>query len=437
MIHKLKAFLLNLSIYSKVVIGILLFTFIVGGVERYQISNNIINQFFEAKKARNHLLINTITPILGLNISLGLEDANKEYLSYILKQNSDIVFIELKNNNNQILFKNGKDNTHIYKDNAKQKCIDFCNSQIVDTTSKEILGSVHIHFSNKDFYILESQNKLLTLKLFIITIVLLALFVFMLRREFYPLERLSRNVLSYDPKLNNFSLNVSPRNDEVGIIQNAIVSMVERISSYTQLLDKTNLSLEDKIKERTKELEEANALLKKLTITDELTQLANRRYFEEHFKKTWEFAKRQDACLALIICDIDHFKMVNDTYGHHIGDEVLKKVALSLKDSLKRSSDFVARYGGEEFIIVMYEANNEQATLLCKSIQKNLQIIQQCSNKEEKIEPVTISFGISYVNPNKNNDAELLLKNADDALYRAKESGRNRIVCYESTELTA
>jgi len=127
------------------------------------------------------------------------------------------------------------------------------------------------------------------------------------------------------------------------------------------------------------------------------------------------------------MCDVDHFKRVNDTYGHQIGDEVLKLVAQSLKESLKRNSDFVARYGGEEFIIVMYETTLEDAKKVCHRIQENLEKNQHTVFKDKKINTITMSFGVSCILPTNNDYAESLIKNADNALYKAKESGRNCI----------
>jgi len=292
MIHKLLAFTQNLSIYLKVVIGIIIFTLIIGSIERYQISQNIINQFFEAKKSKKLLLINTIAPILGLNITLGLDDANIEYLRYIAEQNPDATYIELTNSDGKVTYSTLHNNEVICQHQNEKLNIDFCDKKIVDAVTHNTIGNLHLHFSNNDFYQLQSNNRYLTLKLMLVTFVLLTIFVFMIRREFQPLKELSDSVSSYDPKLNNFFLTTSHRHDEVGVIKNAIISMVDRIKTYTQILDETNLSLEEKIKERTKDLEEANTRLKALSVTDELTQLSNRRYFQEYYQQNWELAKR-------------------------------------------------------------------------------------------------------------------------------------------------
>jgi diguanylate cyclase (GGDEF)-like protein len=128
------------------------------------------------------------------------------------------------------------------------------------------------------------------------------------------------------------------------------------------------------------------------------------------------------------MCDIDHFKQVNDKYGHIVGDMVLKDIANILKESLKRKSDFLARYGGEEFMIVLYEIDIKAAQELCTSIQKNLENIDKFEYKEVKLNPITMSFGISSSVPGETSEYNDLIKLADTALYQAKESGRNRFV---------
>jgi len=250
----------------------------------------------------------------------------------------------------------------------------------------------------------------------------------LIKREFKFLKELSENVLVYDPKLNNFTLSASNRSDEVGIIHNAIVSMVTKINSHAKLLDDINQSLEEKIAKRTRELEEANKRLIELSVTDPLTKIANRRHFENHLQEIWKLAKRNHVDISIVMCDIDHFKEVNDKYGHMMGDIVLTKIAQILKHALKRESDFIARYGGEEFIIVLYDTKTDGAEELCVTIQNNLKNLDGFENEGVKIAPVTLSFGISSMIPDEENHYEHLIKSADTALYQAKENGRNCMV---------
>jgi len=273
------------------------------------------------------------------------------------------------------------------------------------------------------------KNTETTVKIFIITLISLAILVILIRRAFTDLKELSKQVLSYDPnKENKFSLLPSKRTDEVGIIHNAIVSMVEKINSYSKLLDDLNDSLEKKVHDRTKELESANKKLSELSITDSLTGLSNRRDFEKNLNETWDVAKRKSAYISLIICDIDHFKDVNDTYGHQAGDIVLKNVANILKISLKRSIDFVARYGGDEFVIILFDTDDKGAHELCVNIQHKLQDMDHFIDESISIDPITLSFGINSLIPMTENSSDNLFRLADKALYEAKANGRDCIV---------
>ncbi len=416
----------SLSIELKIIIGIILFTILIVSAERYQLSDNIVNQFIKSKKSKNNLLIDTISPIIALNISLGLEDANEEYLNQIVKQNDDLEFLELKNVNKDIIYTYIKESTkHLKKEEGDTN---FCSKNIIDPISGENFGFIDLYFSDKELIEVHQKNTDTTISIFLITFILLFLFIFLIKRELKDLKVLSRDVLAYDPKLNNLSLRESKRSDEIGVIHNAIMSMVERIDLHSKDLDAINHSLEDKVKERTKELEAVNEKLKALSITDALTQLYNRRYFEQHLKDTWDMAQRKNVDMSIIMCDIDYFKHVNDTYGHAAGDIVLKIVANVMKTSIKRSTDFVARYGGEEFIIVLYDTNTNGAHELCTTIQKGIKSLGNFEAHGIKIRPITMSFGVSSIIPDTGNIPSNLVKSADFALYQAKQSGRDRII---------
>lgn len=415
------------SIEVKIVVSIVLFTIFIVGFERYQLSKNIIEQFVESKTSKQNLLKDTIAPILALNISLGLNEANKEYLDQIVKQNADLASIELVGLN--------KDNLYHYSKSPEKKFekdrnnMNFCSKEILDPLTQEPLGYVYFHFYDNEYQSVLQKNTETTVKIFIITLISLTILVILIRREFTDLKELSKQVLAYDPnKASKFSLLPSKRTDEVGIVHNAIVSMVEKINSYSKLLDDLNDSLEKKVHDRTKELESANKKLSELSITDSLTGLSNRRDFEKNLNETWDVAKRKSAYISLIICDIDHFKDVNDTYGHQAGDIVLKNVANVLKSSLNRSTDFIARYGGEEFVIVLFDTSDKGAHELCVNIQHKLQNMDHFIDDTLSIEPITLSFGINSLIPTTENSSDNLFRLADKALYEAKANGRDCIV---------
>lgn len=416
----------SISIEMKMLISIVLFTLFIVGLERYQLSESIVEQFTESTKSKNKLLINTISPVIALNLSLGLDNANQEYLDQIAKQNSDLEYVQLVDDKGKILYYHSKNHQENPSHNYDKKYA--YSKNILDPLTDEYFGKVVLYFDDHEYQKILHKNKETTLKIFLITIVLLIGFIYMIKREFKHLKELSRNVLKYDPKLNNFSLAHSNRSDEVGVIHNAIVIMVAKIHSYAMLLDEANQLLEFKVQERTKELEDANIKLNELSITDPLTKLSNRRHFDQSFKDIWNLAYRKQLEVVLIMCDIDYFKQVNDTYGHVCGDMILKEVGTILKKSLKRSTDFIARYGGEEFVIVLYDTNRDDAKELCMNIKQNLKSTNDLEFQGTKIKPVTMSFGISSKIPNENYYYEDLIKTADMALYKAKEDGRDCIV---------
>lgn len=416
----------NLSIQMKMIIGVICFTLLIVSLERYQFSENIVEQFIASQKSKNRLLIDTISPVISLNASLGLSDANKEYLDRIVEQNGDILSLTLRDNDGKMVYSYVKNNKVHFP--ARADDIHFFMKRIVDPVTEEYYGKADIYFDDHEYQAVIHKNRVITLQIFIVTFVLLIGFIFLIKREFRYLQKLTENVLRYDPQLNNFGLAKSDRKDEVGIIHNAVVNLVEKIDSYAKLLHETNHSLEEKVALRTKELQDANRQLKELSVTDPLTQLSNRRHFETHLHDVWLLAKRSHLEISVIMCDIDYFKTVNDQFGHLMGDVVLKEIAAILTASLKRSSDFVARYGGEEFIIVLYDTKITAAQELCRTIQHRLKETGSFEYQGAKTEPITMSFGISNMIPGEKNVEEDLIKFADLALYKAKEDGRNRIV---------
>ena len=166
---------------------------------------------------------------------------------------------------------------------------------------------------------------------------------------------------------------------------------------------------------------------------DALTGYNNRHQFEKRLKETTAIAKRQNQELCCIMSDIDFFKKVNDTYGHSVGDCVLKTVAKTIKKEL-REEDIASRYGGEEFIFLLPHTNIEEAQIVAerlrKAIEKKKINIEDYNIENTKEISVTISIGVSKFNK-ADKIPEILYKKADEALYQAKEGGRNRVVVYK------
>jgi len=167
--------------------------------------------------------------------------------------------------------------------------------------------------------------------------------------------------------------------------------------------------------------------LKILASTDPMTKLYNRRYFTQISEHTLDLMKREKKNLSVIMLDIDKFKNVNDTYGHKVGDDVIIALSNKLLEH-QRKSDICCRYGGEEFVILLPNTSINGANVLAQKIREDIEAltINISSNKDLKF---TVSLGVSQVNLENEYNIELALKRADDALYEAKETGRNRVCC--------
>lgn len=192
--------------------------------------------------------------------------------------------------------------------------------------------------------------------------------------------------------------------------------------------------LENLVKERTVQLEEANRKirkanekLKKLVLLDTLTGIPNYRRFDEVFKLEWRRAVRNKRPISVIMIDVDFFKLFNDTYGHQAGDECLQKVARQLKSRCRRPSDLVARYGGEEFIVVLSEIDLEGALVVAEKLRAGVEGLKIPHKKSEVKKILTISLGCASIIPTTKDKPADLFKTADQALYKSKENGRNRI----------
>ncbi|MBD2175405.1 PleD family two-component system response regulator [Pseudanabaena sp. FACHB-1998] len=173
-------------------------------------------------------------------------------------------------------------------------------------------------------------------------------------------------------------------------------------------------------------LQEANEKLGRLVNLDGLTQLANRRCFDEYLAQEWQRLSREQMPLSLIMCDIDFFKNYNDTYGHIAGDDCLRKVSMIIKQSVRRPADLAARYGGEEFVLVLPNTDIEGAMSIADLIRDKLCELALPHEDSAVSDCVTLSMGLTSLIPKTDSQPAVLLTAADYALYRAKELGRNQ-----------
>ncbi len=184
--------------------------------------------------------------------------------------------------------------------------------------------------------------------------------------------------------------------------------------------------LEKRVEERTIELEAANRKLQELSDTDQLTGQKNRRYLDQYLEKEFTRAQRYQHCLSVLLIDIDHFKQVNDTYGHLAGDECLKEVALRISQQMRWPTDLTARYGGEEFCVVLPETTIEGACIVAERIRQSVAAKTVATQGQDL--SLSVSIGAACISPGIEDTLETTLSRADSRLYIAKEQGRNRVI---------
>jgi diguanylate cyclase (GGDEF)-like protein len=159
---------------------------------------------------------------------------------------------------------------------------------------------------------------------------------------------------------------------------------------------------------------------------DALTGIYNRRYMETTIQQIVEFLSRSNGVLSLLMVDVDHFKLFNDTYGHQAGDKCLEAVALAMAGSLTRANDFVARYGGEEFIAVLPNTDEAGARLIAEKVLESVRQLQIPHSESDAAKYVTVSVGATTAAVEYFHGWEEYVKYADEALYASKQGGRNR-----------
>jgi diguanylate cyclase len=217
-----------------------------------------------------------------------------------------------------------------------------------------------------------------------------------------------------------------------------VKAIVEFLANSTQQMRDTNKALEARLmlsKTEISSLQQSLEAIRAESLTDPLTGLGNRKYFDRSIEMAVQNARASGEPLSLLMFDIDHFKSFNDTYGHLTGDQVLRLVAASLKQTIK-GQDITARYGGEEFAVVLPNTALRQALTVADHIRRAV-MSKELKKKStgEMLGRVTISIGVSMFKPD--DDTDSLIERADACLYAAKRAGRNRVVCEADPEFVA
>jgi len=216
---------------------------------------------------------------------------------------------------------------------------------------------------------------------------------------------------------------------ERDLSEDAMRQLAQRLLSETRRMQDTNRQLEKKLEASRDDIAALQRDLddvRRESMLDPLTKIANRKSFDEGLAGAIDDAKRTRAPLSLVLVDIDYFKKFNDTYGHQTGDQVLRLVAMTLKSNIK-GRDLAARYGGEEFVAVLPSTDLDGAVIAAENVRKAIQakeLLKRSTN--EKLGRITASFGVAMFRADDN--ASSLIERADRCLYAAKRAGRNRVV---------
>ena len=224
------------------------------------------------------------------------------------------------------------------------------------------------------------------------------------------------------------------RQDELSLLETQVNALQDNLHAHLerQRCDELALAasrdqLAEQVQARTAELQAANQSLEALSRHDPLTGLANRRHFDELKEIEFRRAIRHKTPLAVLMCDVDFFKLYNDTHGHMLGDECLKQVAEALRGVFGRSGELAARLGGEEFVVMLPNVDLLQANAAAERLRTFL-AERELPHGSSSVSPyVTLSIGVAELDPNTMDHFDLLLQRADQALYRAKRQGRDRI----------
>lgn len=255
----------------------------------------------------------------------------------------------------------------------------------------------------------------------LLTVLICALVVYVLRRD---LEQPMRAMAAFAGRLGPQTLTSPlqlqraqrPTQDEIDLVAAGFVTLQNALTEHID-------SLDHQVEERTQQLEGALAEIRALLTHDALTGCYNRAFLSERLPQETARAQRSGQPLALVFCDIDHFKQINDEYGHLIGDEVLREAAARLRSQLRGDIDWVVRFGGEEFVVVLPDTGSDNARQVAERLRDAVATTLQLADGRRL--QITASLGVAIWQPGECMDD--WLKRADALLYRAKMHGRNRV----------
>ncbi|WP_412480608.1 diguanylate cyclase [Azonexus sp. IMCC34839] len=285
------------------------------------------------------------------------------------------------------------------------------------------IGTLEVYANPAAFYAEWAYNVGVSVLVYgFLTMLICFVVSYMLRRDLEnPMRQIAQFVANLSPESLTAPLALERKNhrgkDEIDLV-------VEGFRVLQEGIDRHIGNLDHLVRLRTAEVEEAMVSIRRLSQIDTLTGCFNRRFFNEQIGRELERAARYNRSLSVLFCDIDHFKQINDSYGHLAGDEVLKAVAGEFLADLRSSVDWVARYGGEEFVIVLPENGLDEACVTAERLRHKIAETLVVPVADQDLR-VTVSFGVAQYEFGLS--AAQLLEAADQELYKAKAAGRNRV----------
>ncbi|WP_345972925.1 diguanylate cyclase [Sulfurimonas diazotrophicus] len=431
----------SISVRVRILGTVVVFALVLFLLVQYQYEVKLKVILNAAEQSKYETVADTVLPVLAVNTAFELREENRQYMMELVEQNPDLVRIVLRTE------QAGTIDAQVRQPPEGPEI--RLQKVLPDPQGGSALGEVTFVFASRVLQMTEHEHRTFIVSFVLVAGALLMLLIVILHFAIRPLYVLLEWIQNFDPKTDDMSTMPEACCEEVRMIEESMQQMFERIRHYTSELDELNRHLDEKVRERTDELswtntqlqeeirirkaaeaalKSANERLKALSRLDVLTGIANRRSFQEHLTEHWSICVREHLPLSLIICDIDNFKRVNDTYGHPAGDVVIHTIAEILGSEIKRASDLVARYGGEEFAIILFNTGHEDALALVKRLQEKVWNMSELPSPAEAVRGVSLSFGYCSLVPGPADSISKCISAADEALYRAKKSGRNRIV---------
>lgn len=389
-------------------------------IEYYDTKNNVQNELISLENTYMKSLQNAVWD-MNMDQIEGLSDSISK-LSFVkeitLLDASGNIIAHKRSNNITNLFSH---EFNIFKEHEMHKVL----------IAKVIISSDQ----NSVINIVKTGVMLIILNALIKSALLLVLFILAFQKNLIePLNDLTNQIetIEFD-NLNQYKISVDvPKNSELDLLQKKFNLMVEKLDHQKNIILTSEheyaAKLEREVKERTHELEKTNFQLEIMATTDYLTNTRNRRSFFDVGDQYFLMAKRNNKELCVLAFDLDNFKIINDTYGHQAGDQVLKRFAENCKNHL-RESDVFGRIGGEEFTALLFETSLDDSKQLAERIRKSTSELSV--HFDEHTIVMSVSIGVAKLNPS-DQKIDTILARADQALYQAKLNGRNQVVMSES-----